>query len=101
MNDKIKGIIIGALIVLVLLGAYIGFNYLQNKTYSKGVQDGATYFNNQIKSELSKAGYLTYYQTYENKTYSIKLVPYGNWTEVKWPNVNKDKRVNTTNQKSA
>ena len=83
MNDKTKGIIYGVVIVLVLLGAFIGFNYLQNKSYSKGVQYGIIYTQGGIKSELESKGYLTFSQVYQNKTYSIKLVPYGNWTEVK------------------
>ena len=83
MNQTIKGIIIGMVIALVLIGAYIGFNGYSNYKYQIGVNDGLKYFQSQIDTALKTNGYLNYYQVYQNKTYSIKLVPYGNWTEVK------------------
>jgi Ni,Fe-hydrogenase I cytochrome b subunit len=72
--DNKTWIIIVLVTVLVGIGLYIGYGYISNDIYTKGVTDGAKYLNQQVMNQVLSNGNLVLTIPYQNKTYEVVMV---------------------------
>lgn len=70
MNEKLKFFLIGAGIVLIFVGAYLGFQYEKNKYYNIGVFEGQSY----IIQSISATGNIPYYENLSGNL-TVKTIP--------------------------
>ena len=62
--NKLKLYAIIVTIILLLGLGYFGYNYIQNKAYQKGINDGAI----QVINGIGNTGNFPYFETIENVT---------------------------------
>lgn len=81
MNKQTIVIILLSVILLGVVGVY-AYQQIEKKAYNQGVQDAVLLVNSQIINSLTQQGYVPFVFPYQNETWQINLVQYGNATKI-------------------